>query len=68
MRQLIAEMDEETFSKTAFLKVDSNIDLAKINIDLKVLQKNGFKYVFIDEVTMMNDFIDSDALFSDVYE
>lgn len=67
MRQLIAEMDEETFSKTAFLKVDSNIDLAKINIDLKVLQKNGFKYVFIDEVTMMNDFIDSAALFSDVY-
>ena len=34
IKQLIYDMDESIFSKTAFMKMDSSINLAKINIDL----------------------------------
>ena len=56
IKQLIYDMDESIFSKTAFMKMDSSINLAKINIDLKNLSKRGYKYIFIDEVTLMEDF------------
>ena len=67
IRQFIAEMSEEMLMQTAFMQINSFIDLAKLNIDLKQLSKMGYRYVFIDEVTLMNDFIDCAALFSDVY-
>lgn len=67
IRQLISEMSEEMLMQTAFMQINSNIDIAKLNIDLKQLSKSGYCYVFIDEVTLMNDFIDCAALFSDVY-
>ena len=67
IRQFIAEMSEEMLMQTAFMQINSTIDLAKLNIDLKQLSKMGYRYVFIDEVTLMNDFIDCAALFSDVY-
>lgn len=41
--------------------------MAAINRDLEKLQELGYKNVFIDEVTLMEDFIDSAALFSDIY-
>ncbi|MBO4261174.1 MAG: ATP-binding protein, partial [Clostridia bacterium] len=34
---------------------------------LKKLENSGFKYVFIDEVTFMSDFIEGAALLSDIY-
>lgn len=67
IRQLISEMSEEMLMQTAFMQINSTIDIAKLNIDLKQLSKSGYRYVFIDEVTLMNDFIDCAALFSDVY-
>ena len=67
IRQLIASMPEDMFANTAFIQMNSTIDLAKINLDLKELSSQGYKYIFIDEVTLMNDFIESAALFSDVY-
>ncbi len=67
IRQLISEMSGEMLSKTAFMQVRSSITLAQISIDLKRLSKNGIKYLFIDEVTLMDDFIESAALFSDIY-
>ena len=35
--------------------------MAMMNRDLKKLFNAGFRYVFIDEVTLMEDFIDSAA-------
>lgn len=67
IRQIISEMSEEMLMQTAFIQINSSIDIAKLNIDLKQLSKTGYRYVFIDEVTLMNDFIDCAALFSDVY-
>ncbi len=67
IRQMIGEMSEEMLEKTAFIQMNATMDLAKINIDLKQLSKQGYRYVFIDEVTLMDDFVDGAALFSDVY-
>ncbi len=67
IRQIISEMPDKMLSKTAFMQINSGMDLAKINIDLKQLSKQSFKYLFIDEVTLMDDFIESAALFSDIY-
>ena len=38
-----------------------------MNRDLGKLLDLGYEYVFIDEVTLMPDFIDSAALFYDIY-
>lgn len=41
--------------------------MAMVNRDMRKLFDAGYKYVFLDEVTFMKDFIDSAALFSDVF-
>lgn len=41
--------------------------LADVDTDLRLLERNGFRYVFIDEVTLLEDFIEGAALFSDIY-
>lgn len=65
--QAIADMYWDDFLQTAYIKVQTVDEMANINRDLKKLYKYGFKYIFIDEVTLMKDFIDSAALFSDVF-
>lgn len=67
IRQVIAEMNDEDFSKTAFIQVGAGIGLSDINQDLKYLMNSGYKYVFIDEVTLIEDFIEGAALFSDIF-
>lgn len=67
IRQTIADMTVEDFSKAAFIQISSRDTLANINKDLRKLESLGYKYVFIDEVTLMKDFIEGAALFSDIY-
>lgn len=67
IRQLISEMPEDIFNQTAFIQITANMDLAKINLDMRQLSKQGYRYVFIDEVTLMDEFIEGAALFSDVF-
>lgn len=54
-------------AKTAYIKILGTDNMAKLNRDLRALQDDGYRYVFIDKVTLMEDFIDSASLFSDVY-
>ena len=67
LRQALYEMSEEQFKKAVYIKARNVDTMAAMNRDLKKLQDLGYKYVFIDEVTLMPDFIDSAALFSDIY-
>lgn len=67
LRQAVANMTQEDRSKSAYIKVRRKDTMAMLNRDLGRLFDAGYKYVFLDEVTLMNDFIDSAALFSDVY-
>ncbi len=67
VRQLMGEMPVEMLAKTAFVQLSSRHSLADVNHDLKLLESLGYRYVFIDEVTMLSDFIEGAALFSDVF-
>ncbi len=67
VKQLIFSMNESEFSKTVYIKAKPTDTIADVNKDLKQLRRHGFRYIFIDEVTLISDFIDSASLFSDVY-
>ena len=67
IRQVISEMPEDLLEQTAFIQITPQVDLAKINLDMRQLKKQGYRYVFVDEVTLMDDFIEGAALFSDVF-
>lgn len=67
IRQAIGRMTKENLSRAAYIKARKGDNMAMMNRDLKKLFDAGFRYVFIDEVTLMEDFIDSAALFSDVF-
>ena len=67
IRQIILNMKPEERQKAAFIQIKSSDTLSDINADLKTLEAHGYKYVFVDEVTLMEDFIEGAALFSDIY-
>lgn len=67
LRQAILEMSLSKKKKAAYIKAKRIDTMAAINRDLEKLLVLGYEYVFIDEVTLMTDFIDSAALFSDIY-
>ena len=67
LRQSIADMSREDRERAAFIKLRRTDTMAMLNCDLKRLFNADYKYIFLDEVTLMKDFIDSAALFSDVF-
>lgn len=67
IRQVLSDMTPEQFDKAVFIQIKSKDTLSDINSDLQYLESQGYKYVFIDEVTLMEDFIEGAALFSDIY-
>lgn len=67
IRQLIADMASDILQQSAFIQIKVQDNLFKLNEDLKYLEEHGYKYVFIDEITLMEDFIDGAALLSDIY-
>jgi hypothetical protein len=67
IRQILTELPEGEFSKAAFIQVSSKDALSDVDADLRLLESNGIKYVFIDEVTLMEDFIEGAAIFADIY-
>lgn len=67
IRQIVLSMTKEQVEKAAFIQIGTADTLSAVNADLKYLEQNGYTYVFIDEVTLMQDFIEGAALFSDIY-
>lgn len=67
IRQLVLDMNPAQLEQAAFIQIKARDTLSAINSDLKYLESNGYRYVFIDEVTLMEDFIEGAALFSDIY-
>ncbi len=65
--QTIGEMNTEDLSKTVYIKAKPEDTMRGLDKDLNLLQKNGIKNVFIDEITLIKDFIDSAAVLSDIY-
>lgn len=67
LRQAIWDMNEEDRSKAAYIKLQSSDTMAKVDQDMRLLSELGYQYIFIDEVTLAEDFIDTASMFSDVY-
>lgn len=49
-------MTEENFQKSAYIKICTTDQMDMVIRDLEKLSEDGYKYVFIDEVTLMKDF------------
>ena len=62
--QMINELPRE---QTAYIKIKTTDNMSMLTKDLDLLNKNGYKYIFIDEVTLMDDFIGTAALLSDIF-
>ena len=62
--QMLSDLPIE---KTAYIKVQTIDDMSRLTKDLKALFELGYRYVFIDEITLLSDFIDTAAVLSDVF-
>ena len=67
IRQILADMSDSDLDKAAFIQIMAQNTLADVNKDLRYLEQHGCRYIFLDEVTLMDDFIEGAALFSDVF-
>ncbi len=67
IRQAIAALVPEEMERAAYIKITAADSMDKLNQDLKMLAVLGYRFVFVDEVTLMGDFIDDAALLSDIH-
>lgn len=67
LKQLILDMNEEERKQTVYIKARVGETIADLNKDIKLAREKGIKYFLIDEITLLEDFIDNAALLSDVY-
>ncbi len=62
--QLISDLP---INQTAYIKAQTTDNMAALTKDLKKLFNLGYRYVFIDEITLLDDFINTSAVLSDVF-
>ena len=67
LHQLIGNMSPDNFKKAAYIKARTTDTMTMLDKDLKALKANGFQFIFIDEITFIEDFIDTASLLSDIY-
>ncbi len=67
LKQLILDMKEEYRKQTIYIKARGGETIADLNKDIKLAREKGIKFFLIDEITLLEDFIDNAALLSDVY-
>jgi hypothetical protein len=67
VRQALAALGRDRLSKAAFIQVRRGDTMAALNRDLRRLADAGCRYVFIDEVTLLDDFVEGSALLADVF-
>ena len=62
--QMISELP---LDKTAYIKVQTTDTMSSLTKDLEKLNKLGYCYIFIDEITLLEDFINTAAVLSDIF-
>ena len=67
LMQAAADLTEDEFSKAFYIKASVRTSIHEMSRVLADFEKRGYKYAFIDEATLMEDFIDAAAIFSDSY-
>jgi len=64
---LFQMMGELPVEQTAYIKIQATDNMSLLTKDLKKLFQLGYQYVFIDEITLLDDFINTAAVLSDVF-
>lgn len=64
---LFQMLGEIPLKETAYIKVQTTDNMANLTKDLYLLYNQGIKYVFIDEITLLEDFINTASILSDVF-
>ncbi|MCD8287192.1 MAG: AAA family ATPase [Clostridia bacterium] len=67
MYQAILSMSTDELSRAAYIMVQHGNRMGDVNACLETLHSLGYKYVFIDEITQLDDFIDGSAFLADKY-
>lgn len=67
VRQALVEMNDEDFARAAYIQITTKDTLESLDEDIRLLESNGYKYIFIDEVTLLEDFVEGSAVFADIY-
>jgi len=67
LQQAVRALTREEFARAAYVKAKVGDTLETMDDRLSWLHERGFRYVFIDEATLIEGFIDGASLFSDVY-
>ena len=67
LRQAIRALSPAERRHAAYVKVSEADTMAALKADLAALHDAGFRFVFIDEVTLMEDFIDTASVLSDLF-
>jgi len=62
--QLLSELDLE---KSAYIQLNETFVMGDLIKDLNALKAKGVRYVLIDEITLLPDFIPSCGVLSDIY-
>ena len=65
--QALADMSPEERSHAVYIKLRSVDTMSELNRDLRRLQSQGVRYVLLDEITLVQDFIDDAAVLSDLF-
>ena len=67
LRQAIRALSPAERRLAAYVKISETDTMAALKADLTALHDAGVKFVFIDEVTLMEDFIDTASVLSDLF-
>ena len=62
--QLLSEID---LDEAAYIKVNEKHSMSDLIKDINTLKNMNIRYIFIDEVTLLSDFINSSSTLSDIY-
>ncbi|MBP5270926.1 MAG: AAA family ATPase [Clostridia bacterium] len=65
--QAIGRMDADTRKKAFYIKAQKGQTMSGLYDAIERLFKAGYMYAFIDEITFIDDFIDTAAVLSDIY-
>lgn len=65
--QAINDLSDEDRTHAVYIKARTTDTMSDLSADIRELSRRGYRYVFLDEVTLLDDFIDSASLFSDIF-
>jgi len=65
--QAINDLSIKDFARAAYIKCNEGDTIYKLFEDLKYLTEQGFFYIFIDEITLLEDFVALSSTISDIY-